>query len=195
MTVLDNVVTACHRHSKQGLVDAVFRLRYFKDEREHRDFALELLQIFRLEIQDEAAPACRTAMAAARMCACWQRGLSCYYDGPLRYESLRTRGPHQPDQRGRDKFNLTIVSSKGHEGRDGRAGRTRSSIAQSIALGLPAEVKTIQSDEAYPETRGSRFRFKSEQSDANRHSQITDFQHAYTREPFSRLRHRGFNGR
>ena len=50
MTVLENVVTACHRHAKQSMADAVFRLpRYFKDEQEHRDFALELLSIFELE--------------------------------------------------------------------------------------------------------------------------------------------------
>src|SRR3954463_11239008 len=50
MSVLENVVTACHRHSRQNLLDAVFRLpRYFKDEKEHRDFALELLEIFDLE--------------------------------------------------------------------------------------------------------------------------------------------------
>ena len=47
MTVLENVMTACHRHAKQSLTDAVFRLpRYFKDEKEHREFALELLSIF-----------------------------------------------------------------------------------------------------------------------------------------------------
>src|SRR3954465_6267767 len=49
MSVLENVVTACHRHARQNLVDAVFRLpRYFKDEKEHREFALELLEIFDL---------------------------------------------------------------------------------------------------------------------------------------------------
>jgi branched-chain amino acid transport system ATP-binding protein len=49
MNVLENVVTACHRHSNQSLLDAVFRLpRYHKDEAEHRTFALELLEIFDL---------------------------------------------------------------------------------------------------------------------------------------------------
>ena len=49
MTVLENVVTACHRHARQSMVDAVFRLpRYFHDEKVHRDFALELLEIFDL---------------------------------------------------------------------------------------------------------------------------------------------------
>lgn len=49
MSVLENVMTACHRHAKQNLIDAVFRLpRFERDEREHREFALELLEIFDL---------------------------------------------------------------------------------------------------------------------------------------------------
>ena len=49
MTVLENVVTACHRHANQNMLDAVFRLpRYFADESEHRKFAMELLEIFDL---------------------------------------------------------------------------------------------------------------------------------------------------
>ena len=43
MTVLENVMTACHIHARQNLLDAVLRLpRFHKDERDHRDFALEL---------------------------------------------------------------------------------------------------------------------------------------------------------
>lgn len=50
MTVLENVMTACHRHANQTMLDAVLRLpRYRKDEEEHREFALELLRIFDLE--------------------------------------------------------------------------------------------------------------------------------------------------
>ena len=50
MSVLENVVTACHRHAKQSLVDAVFRLAaVFQGRKEHRDFALELLKIFDLD--------------------------------------------------------------------------------------------------------------------------------------------------
>lgn len=50
MSVLENVMTACHRHANQTLIDAVLRLpRYSRDEREHRDFCLELLSIFDLE--------------------------------------------------------------------------------------------------------------------------------------------------
>jgi branched-chain amino acid transport system ATP-binding protein len=49
MSVLENVMTACHRHAKQNLLDAVLRLpRFERDEREHRAFAMELLDIFGL---------------------------------------------------------------------------------------------------------------------------------------------------
>lgn len=49
MSVLENVMTACHRHAKQNLLDAVLRLpRFERDEREHREFAIELLEIFDL---------------------------------------------------------------------------------------------------------------------------------------------------
>lgn len=55
MSVLENVMTACHRHAKQNLLDAVLRLpRFARDEREHREFALELLEIFDLaRVKDE----------------------------------------------------------------------------------------------------------------------------------------------
>src|SRR5215510_6322430 len=37
MSVLENVMTACHRHSRQNLVDAVLRTpRFARDERDHR---------------------------------------------------------------------------------------------------------------------------------------------------------------
>jgi branched-chain amino acid transport system ATP-binding protein len=55
MSVLENVMTACHRHATQNLLDAVLRLpRFARDEREHREFALELLEIFDLaRVKDE----------------------------------------------------------------------------------------------------------------------------------------------
>jgi branched-chain amino acid transport system ATP-binding protein len=49
MSVLENVMTACHRHARQNLLDAVLRLpRFTRDEREHEEFSLELLEIFDL---------------------------------------------------------------------------------------------------------------------------------------------------
>ncbi|HEX8475688.1 MAG TPA: ABC transporter ATP-binding protein [Pyrinomonadaceae bacterium] len=55
MTVLENVMTACHRHARQSLADAVLRTpRYHRDEQEHREFCLDLLSIFNLaRFQDE----------------------------------------------------------------------------------------------------------------------------------------------
>ncbi len=50
MSVLENVMTACHIHAHQTLFDAVFRTpRFSRDEREHKEFCLELLSIFDLE--------------------------------------------------------------------------------------------------------------------------------------------------
>ena len=49
MSVLENVMTACHRHARQSLADAVLRTpRFARDEQEHREFCLELLEIFDL---------------------------------------------------------------------------------------------------------------------------------------------------
>jgi branched-chain amino acid transport system ATP-binding protein len=49
MTVLENVMTACHIHASQTLLDAVLRTpRFVRDEREHETFCMELLDIFDL---------------------------------------------------------------------------------------------------------------------------------------------------
>jgi branched-chain amino acid transport system ATP-binding protein len=49
MTVLDNVMTACHIHMGQKLIDAVLRTpKFSKDEKQHRDYCFELLEIFDL---------------------------------------------------------------------------------------------------------------------------------------------------
>jgi branched-chain amino acid transport system ATP-binding protein len=55
MSVLENVMTACHTHARQNLLDAVIRTpRFERDEREHREFSLELLEIFELAgLRDE----------------------------------------------------------------------------------------------------------------------------------------------
>ncbi|MBX7221794.1 MAG: ABC transporter ATP-binding protein [Blastocatellia bacterium] len=50
MTVLENVKTACHLRSKQSILDAVFRTKkHQQDEQEQETFALELLEIFKLD--------------------------------------------------------------------------------------------------------------------------------------------------
>ncbi|HVF91988.1 MAG TPA: ABC transporter ATP-binding protein [Blastocatellia bacterium] len=55
MSVLQNVMTACHIHAKQHLADAVLRTpRFNRDERDHENFCLELLGIFDLaKFKDE----------------------------------------------------------------------------------------------------------------------------------------------
>jgi len=50
MNVLENVLTACHTHAKQSLADAILRTpRFERDEREQRDYCMELLSIFGLD--------------------------------------------------------------------------------------------------------------------------------------------------
>ena len=148
MSVLENVVTACHRHAKQNMTDAVFRLpRYFKDEKEHRDFALELLRIFGLEkYKDEG-------------------GTSLPYGNQRRLEIVRalaTRpqlllldepaaGMNPSEQQDltelikeiRDKFDLTIVLVE-HNMRVVMGVCDRIQVVdygKSIALGLPQDIK------------------------------------------------------
>lgn len=49
MTVLQNVMTAYHVRTKQSFVDAIFRSsKHLTDEKQQREFSLELLEIFNL---------------------------------------------------------------------------------------------------------------------------------------------------
>jgi branched-chain amino acid transport system ATP-binding protein len=148
MSVLENVITACHRHSKQNITDAVFRLpRFHKDEAEHREFALELLRIFDLEkYKDEG-------------------GTSLPYGNQRRLEIVRalaTRpqlllldepaaGMNPSEQQDltalikeiRDKFNLTVVLVE-HNMRVVMGVCDRIQVidyGKSIALGLPQDIK------------------------------------------------------
>jgi ABC-type lipopolysaccharide export system ATPase subunit len=88
MSVLENVMTACHRHAKQNLADAVLRLpRFERDEQEHRDFALELLEIFDLaRVRDEGG----TSLPYGS-----QRNRSCTCHSPSFVASRRTGGGHE----------------------------------------------------------------------------------------------------
>ncbi|MBA3631633.1 MAG: ABC transporter ATP-binding protein [Acidobacteria bacterium] len=148
MTVLENVVTACHRHAKQSLLEGIFRLpRYFKDEAEHRKFAMELLEIFDLaKYKDEG-------------------GTSLPYGNQRRLEIVRalaTRpnlllldepaaGMNPSEQEDltdlikeiRDRFNLTIVLVE-HNMRVVMGVCDRIQVVdygKSIALGLPQDIK------------------------------------------------------
>ena len=148
MSVLENVMTACHRHAKQTLIDAVFRLpRFERDEREHRDFALELLEIFDLaRLKDEG-------------------GTSLPYGGQRRLEIVRalaTRpqlllldepaagmNPSEQEdlmkliQRIRDRFSLTILLVE-HNMKVVMGVCEKIQVldyGKSIALGLPEEIR------------------------------------------------------
>ncbi len=148
MSVLENVVTACHRHSKQNLADAVFRLpRYFKDEKEHRDFAMELLSIFDLDqYQDESG----TSLPYGK-----QRRLEIVRALATRPQLLLLDEPaagmnpsEQEDLTGlikevRDKFNLTIVLVE-HNMRVVMGVCDRIQVVdygKTIAMGLPQDIK------------------------------------------------------
>lgn len=148
MTVLENVVTACHRHAKQNIFDAVFRLPgYFADEAEHRKFAMELLEIFDLaKYKDEG-------------------GTSLPYGNQRRLEIVRALATRpnlllldepaagmnpseQEDLTGlikeiRDRFALTIILVE-HNMRVVMGVCDRLQVidyGKSIALGLPQDIK------------------------------------------------------
>jgi branched-chain amino acid transport system ATP-binding protein len=148
MSVLENLMTDCHRHSKQNLVDAVFRLpRFERDEREHREFALELLEIFDLaKVRDEG-------------------GTSLPYGSQRRLEIVRalaTRpqlllldepaaGMNPSEQEGlmglikriRDRFSLTILLVE-HNMKVVMGVCERIQVldyGKSIALGIPEEIR------------------------------------------------------
>lgn len=148
MSVLENVVTACHRHANQNMFDAVFRLpKYFADERDHRKFAMELLEIFDLaKYKDEG-------------------GTSLPYGNQRRLEIVRalaTRpqlllldepaaGMNPSEQEDltalikqiRDRFNLTIILVE-HNMRVVMGVCERIQVidyGKPIALGLPEEIR------------------------------------------------------
>ena len=148
MTVLENVITACHRHAKHSLLDGVFRLpRYFKDESEHREFALELLKIFDLDkYKDEGG----TSLPYGN-----QRRLEIVRALATRPQLLLLDEPaagmnpsEQEDLTGlikeiRDRFGLTIVLVE-HNMRVVMGVCDRIQVVdygKSIALGLPQDIK------------------------------------------------------
>jgi len=148
MSVLENVMTACHRHAKQNIVDAVLRTpRFERDEREHREFAMELLEIFDL----------------AKVCD--EGGTSLPYGSQRRLEIVRalaTRpqvllldepaaGMNPSEQEDlmqlikqiRDRFGLTILLVE-HNMKVVMGVCDRIQVVdygKSIALGVPEEIK------------------------------------------------------
>ena len=148
MTVLENVMTACHIHMDQNLLDAVLRTpRYTRDEKKHRDYCMELLSIFDLD----------------RFCD--EGGTSLPYGNQRRLEIVRalaTRpqlllldepaaGMNPSEQEDlmhlikqiRDKFGLTILLVE-HNMKVVMGVCERIQVVdygKSIALGLPEEIK------------------------------------------------------
>ena len=148
MSVLENVMTACHRHARQNVLDAVLRTpRFERDEREHREFAMELLEIFDL----------------AKVCD--EGGTSLPYGSQRRLEIVRalaTRpqvllldepaaGMNPSEQEDlmklikqiRDRFGLTILLVE-HNMKVVMGVCERIQVVdygKSIALGIPEEIK------------------------------------------------------
>ena len=148
MTVLENVMTACHIHMGQTLMDAVLRTpRFTKDEEKHREYCMELLAIFDLDrFKDEG-------------------GTSLPYGSQRRLEIVRalaTRpqlllldepaaGMNPSEQEDlmnliheiRDRFSLTILLVE-HNMKVVMGVCERIQVVdygKSIALGLPEEIK------------------------------------------------------
>ncbi|MGH9966227.1 MAG: ABC transporter ATP-binding protein [Pyrinomonadaceae bacterium] len=148
MSVLENVMTACHRHAQQNLVDAVLRLpRFVRDEQEHREFAIELLEIFDLaRVKEEGG----TSLPYGK-----QRRLEIVRALATRPQLLLLDEPaagmnpsEQEDlmkliQQIRDRFGLTILLVE-HNMKVVMGVCERIQVVdygKSIALGLPEEIK------------------------------------------------------
>jgi branched-chain amino acid transport system ATP-binding protein len=148
MSVLENVMTACHRHAKQNLIDVIIRSpRFERDEKEHREFALELLEIFDLErVKDEGG----TSLPYGS-----QRRLEIVRALATRPQLLLLDEPaaglnpsEQEDlmrliQQIRDRFSLTILLVE-HNMKVVMGVCERIQVldyGKSIALGLPEEIK------------------------------------------------------
>ena len=148
MSVLENVMTACHRHAKQNLIDVVLRLpRFERDEREHREFAIELLEIFDLaRVKEEGG----TSLPYGK-----QRRLEIVRALATRPQLLLLDEPaagmnpsEQEDlmkliQQIRDRFSLTILLVE-HNMKVVMGVCERIQVVdygKSIALGLPEEIR------------------------------------------------------
>ena len=148
MSVLDNVMIACHIHTRQTLVDAVLRTpRFTHDEDQHRDYCMELLAIFDLDqFKDEGG----TSLPYGK-----QRRLEIVRALATRPKLLLLDEPaagmnpsEQEDlmkliQQIRDRFGLTILLVE-HNMKVVMGVCERIQVVdygKSIALGLPDEIK------------------------------------------------------
>jgi branched-chain amino acid transport system ATP-binding protein len=148
MSVLDNVMTACHIHARQNLLDAVLRTpRFISDENTQREHCLELLEIFDLvNVKDEGG----TSLPYGK-----QRRLEIVRALATRPKLLLLDEPaagmnpsEQEDLMGliqqiRDRFGLTILLVE-HNMKVVMGVCERIQVVdygKSIALGLPEEIK------------------------------------------------------
>ena len=148
MTVLENVMTACHRHARQNLLDAVLRTpRFAHDEREHRDFCIELLEIFDLaRFKDEGG----TSLAYGNQRRLEiVRALATQPQLLLLDEPAAGMNPSEQDDllklihKIRDRFGLTILLVE-HNMKVVMGVCERIQVVdygKSIALGLPEEIR------------------------------------------------------
>ncbi|HEY0171345.1 MAG TPA: ABC transporter ATP-binding protein [Pyrinomonadaceae bacterium] len=148
MTVLENVMTACHRHARQNLLDAVLRTpRFGRDEREHRDFCIELLEIFNLaRFKDEGG----TSLAYGNQRRLEiVRALATQPQLLLLDEPAAGMNPSEQDDllnlihKIRDRFGLTILLVE-HNMKVVMGVCERIQVVdygKSIALGLPHEIR------------------------------------------------------
>lgn len=148
MSVLENVMTACHRHAKQNLFDAIIRSpRFERDEKEHREFALELLEIFDLaRVRDEGGTSLPYGSQRRLEIV---RALATRPQLLLLDEPAAGMNPSEQEdlmgliQRIRDRFSLTILLVE-HNMKVVMGVCERIQVldyGKSIALGLPEEIK------------------------------------------------------